>query len=200
MNVLLLASMANLTNVREALVITKDTIEKAGHTVNSDVLKSNLQEFIKKAEEDLILLYQNIEKSLKKADIVIAEISKSSSGIGFLVAQALNFRKPVLVLYAKGSSIPAPVPLKGQKSKLLYFKEYEQKELHNIIDNFLRDIKDKLDTKFILIISPEIDRYLEWAADYKRMHKAQIVRNSVEREMENDKEYEKFLEEQQTGQ
>jgi hypothetical protein len=47
--------------------------------------------------------------------------------------------------------------------------------------------------KFIFIISPEIDKYLEWVSNERRMHKSQIVREAIENQANKDKEYQEFL-------
>jgi len=43
--------------------------------------------------------------------------------------------------------------------------------------------------KFILIITPEIDRYLEWSSIERRMHKSQVVRAAIEKVIKRDGEY-----------
>lgn len=138
---------------------------------------------------------QEQEKGLKTADVVIADITASSGAVGYFVASALNQKKPVLVLrMKKAKKMRTPGPIIGNKSKLMQFKEYEtQEELESIINDFINFATKKLDTKFILIISPEIDRYLEWASDHKRMHKAQLVRNAIEKLMDEDEEWKEFL-------
>ena len=146
-------------------------------------------------EEDYLEIYRRNEKIILNSDVVVAEVSMSDSGVGYEIALALNNRKPVLAMYNEESVEPTAPPIMAGKSKLLTFVKYKEDEIPQIIDKYLKEVKRKIDTKFILIISPEIDRYLEWASDYKRMHKAQIVRNAVEKEMENDPDYEKFLKE-----
>ncbi len=162
-------------------------------TVNLDTERKKLMD---ETEEEMIKVFKRNTKTIKDSDVVIAEVSVSDSGVGYEIAYALNLRKPVLALYNEEAGEPTAPPIQVGKQKLLTFEKYNKKNLKNKIDRFFSDIKNKLDTKFILIISPEIDRYLEWASDYKRMHKAQIVRNAVEKEMESDKDYEKYQQEQ----
>lgn len=135
-------------------------------------------------------------KSIKDSDVIVADITDSSGAVGFHIASALAEKKPVLVLKKKSDkSGRIPGPIIGHKSKLLTFKEYlTDKERNEIINSFVTDAKKKLDTKFILIISPEIDRYLTWASQENRMHKAQIVRDAIEKIMKKDKAYKKFVE------
>lgn len=59
-----------------------------------------------------------------------------------------------------------------------------------------KEIKSRINIKFIFIISPAIDNYLEWAAEEKDTPKAEIVRESIENTMHKDKEYQLFLNQQ----
>ncbi len=170
-----------------------ETIKEMGidmNTINFDTQKTKLME---ETEDDMVKAFKRNTKSIKESDIVIAEVSASDSGVGYEIAYALNLRKPVLALYNEKAGEPTAPPIQVGTQKLLTFEKYNEDNLKNKIDKFFKDIRNKLDTKFILIISPEIDSYLEWAGKSKRMHKAQIVRNSVEKEMENDEEYQGYL-------
>lgn len=153
-------------------------------------------DYEKSTENEIVRAVGKMENELKNADIVVVENSYSVAGIGFEVATAVKDRKPTLVLMledkVRGKGF-GPHPMITLKHKRLSIKEYVEKDLEKIIKKFISDAKEKIDTKFILIISPEIDKYLEWAADYKRMHKAQIVRNAVEKEMERDPDYKEHL-------
>lgn len=136
-------------------------------------------------------IYSEAIKRIKNSDVLITEASYFlSPGVGFEVGYALHEKKPVLVLINDKSDVVLSEVIEGNPSKLLTNKKYSnQEKLREIIKKFLVSSKNILDTKFILIISPEIDRYLEWASENKRMHKAQIVRNAVEDMMKKDKEY-----------
>lgn len=171
-----------------------DIIRESGVEIDAANLETEKKKLFHETEEDMLKAFTRNSKSINGSDVVIAEVSVSDSGVGYEIAYALSLRKPVLALYNEDAEEPTAPPIQVGKQKLLSFQKYNQKTLKNIIDKFFIDIKYKLDTKFILIISPEIDRYLEWAAEQKRMHKAQIVRNAVEKEMENDKEYKTYSE------
>jgi 1-aminocyclopropane-1-carboxylate deaminase/D-cysteine desulfhydrase-like pyridoxal-dependent ACC family enzyme len=136
--------------------------------------------------------YQKLIASLKKIDFVVVEGTSPANGIGFLIATAINEKKPVLTLVdSKTKEKREAFWNFASKSKLLTFNEYELKTIEEVISQFNNSVKKVIDTKFILIISPEIDSYLQWASDNRRMHKAQVVRRAVEEVMRNDKEYKK---------
>lgn len=169
-------------------LVTK-SFNDLGVTIDESQLKRTPEEDSANFEE----AYKQNMKSLKNADVLVAEVTNLSSGIGFLISAALSQKKPVLTLFHKGSQKRPSTMLKGSSSnKLMFFREYDDTDISNITKSFLSNTKSILDTKFIMIISPEIDKYLEWAGDYKRMHKAQLVRNAIEEYMETDKDWQEF--------
>lgn len=148
-------------------------------------------DFLDKPIEEI---YVEASHRIKDADFVVAEASDFlSPGLGYELGLAIQLKKPVLVAMSKDSKHVMSEVIEGNPSKYFTLEKYSTSdELKTVVEKFFKEAKGKLDTKFILIISPEIDRYLEWAADHKRMHKAQIVRNAVEKQMEEDDEWKEF--------
>jgi nucleoside 2-deoxyribosyltransferase len=146
-------------------------------------------------QEDPVKAYQKNLNQIKKCDFVVAESTASTSGLGFLLSAAVAEKKPVLALNNESvSKLPAS-QLMGfaAKNKLVSVRNYQKSTLDAVFTEFFGEVRKILDTKFILIISPEIDGYLQWASDNRRMHKAQVVRRAVEKVMNDDKEYKKFV-------
>jgi hypothetical protein len=165
----------------------REQLEKLGVKVDFSYFTTTVEEDSAHPRDT----FKKVSNILKNADFIVADTTEYSSGIGFLIGAAYNNRKPVLVLFNKNSGKMASSILRSSssESKLLRFVEYTSDNLNNVLNGFVNDVKNMIDTKFILIISPEIDRYLEWAADERRMHKAQIVRSAIEDMIERDKEY-----------
>lgn len=169
----------------------KTNLENKGLQVDFSFFAKTLDDDFK----DLESSHARNQKLLKNCDFLVAEVTTFSSGIGYLIANTLNLKKPVIVLFNSKIGKLAPNAIKSSaiKSKLLKYVEYKtDEELDKILVDYVEEVKQKLDTKFILIISSQIDRYLEWASNDKRMHKAQIVRNAVEDMMGRDKEWKSF--------
>jgi nucleoside 2-deoxyribosyltransferase len=99
------------------------------HVVKPDVLEWE-EEFT--AEQ----IYTRDICWLKECDVVIAEVSNPSLGVGYEICYALRINKPVLCLYRKGIFLTRM--LTGNTSDGLVVKEYEEdRELKGIIDQFL---------------------------------------------------------------
>ncbi|MFW5702895.1 MAG: hypothetical protein ACOCXP_02925 [Candidatus Dojkabacteria bacterium] len=159
------------------------TISRAGE------LKNNKEEIVKALRKG--------DKELKESDVAIIDGTLSTSEIGFALSKAISEKKPVLLLEQNGIS---------EKDKLSFglveagnYRQVTKAQYRSIeevtkhIDSFLEDAKGKIDTKFILILPPEIDRYLNWAAELRRMHKAQVVRRAIEQVMQKDRDWKDFL-------
>lgn len=129
------------------------------------------------------------DKLIKDCDLLVIDISDLSYRQGFEIARAIDEKKVVIALELDSSNNSKDLP----KNKSLIVKKYSKENASTVLEKAIKEAESKLDSKFILIISPEIDRYLEWAAQNKRMHKAQLVRNAVEQQMKKDKEYREYL-------
>lgn len=173
-----------------------EQIKELGHDVlQYEVSKLNPQEMMGRSDTDIKNAHKKLSQYMRQADVYVTEITKASVGVGYEISQALSDKKPVLVLIHESEPFKSRATLLGNTSKLITYTKYQEDELGSIMKSFLDNAKSSIDTKFILIISPEIDKYLEWSASERRQHKAQIVRNAIEDTMEKDKEYKAFLKE-----
>jgi hypothetical protein len=153
-------------------------LKKQGHNVTVDSsLKSS----------------KKVEKSIRDTDILLVETTGTDLKVGYDISKALNEKKIVIALENEGSRGNTFNYVSDLDAKNLIVKKYNNKNIEESLDKAMDNAKKLMDTKFILIISPEIDRYLDWASQTKRMHKAQLVRNSIESAMKKDKDYRNFL-------
>jgi hypothetical protein len=142
---------------------------------------------------DLQQTHKNLIRRIREADIVVAEVTNPSNSIGYEIATAQAEKKPILVIFNSNKTERLANFFQGNDSKLFQVSPYKNAdEAVAAIKQFVNAARDMIDTKFILIISPEIDRYLEWTAEERRMHKAQVVRNAIEDMMAKDKDYKQY--------
>ena len=166
-------------------------VSVAGSKTNKHDLKDGV-EALKRIGHNVTVsdkISEKNDKLIKDCDLLIAEVSELNYKQGFEIARALDEKKVVIALEDNDSNNSKDLP----KNKSLIVKKYSSKDLVQVLEKAIKEAESKLDSKFILIISPEIDRYLEWAGQNKRMHKAQIVRNAVEQMIKKDKEYKDYL-------
>ncbi len=181
-------------SAKERYAKIKAAVSKSGSTVtHRQHEKLSTGEILKRTDKEIKDSYKLITMSMKSADVFIADITLPSVGVGVEIAQAMEERKPTLVLRYKNEKEAPIANIKANQSVLMTYREYDDNNIEEIIADFLKEAKEKLDTKFILIISPDIDKYLKWASDEYRMHKAQIVRDAIEDKMKKDKDYKDYL-------
>lgn len=137
--------------------------------------------------------YKDIETYLKQCDAFIAELSEPDSCIGYQIAQAINLKKPVLVLRYQSASYEPLTIIKDNKSPLLSYKTYSETSLPFIIRHFIKNAQEKVNSKFLMIISARLERYLEWNARELRRSKAEIIRESIEITMQSNQKYKEYL-------
>ncbi len=120
---------------------------------------------------------------IPKADIIVAEVSTKSFGVGYQVGLAVSQKKPVLLLRRSGSSSEAF--LGGLEHPCVQREEYKSNNLDEVVGKFLRenDIPTK-DMRFNFFIDRQIYNYLKWASLRTGKTKAEIIRELVLREID----------------
>ena len=126
----------------------------------------------------------NIEV-IPKCDIVIAEISTKSFGVGYDVGLAVSQKKPTLLL--RRDDISKEAFLNGLDHPYVQKREYNLKNIDSIIGTFLEqyDSQSK-DIRFNLFIDSKLNGYLQRSSFSKGKTKAEIVRELLLREMEGE--------------
>ena len=80
---------------------------------------------------------QSIE-SVKKADVVVMEVSGHSMSMGYLISKALEMNKPVVALHKKEHT---PNFIKGINDPKLLISEYDE----DILEEIFGEINDEFD-------------------------------------------------------
>lgn len=164
-----------------------------------------------------VSLVSNVEKKMLKGEnearksisydqieAVIIEGTHIASDTVYIIATALAYKKPVLYLIEKGHPIPEQLSyIRKDKNlgKNFYLKFYKStgKEVEAVIFDFLGLLesgvlmKEKVNVKFTLRVSPRIERYLNWKALGVKKSKAEYVRDILNKTAIEDKSYKSFL-------
>jgi 2'-deoxynucleoside 5'-phosphate N-hydrolase len=194
MKIYLTTSFRHKENIEEIITKVINYSRNEGHSINDifPIFENDTDErpIQGKSIEDS----NKVVKYIKNADIVVAELSHPSSGVGFEISLALTEKKPVLVLVHGQNKANLSALIKNNSSKYLTVKSYTSaSEIEGVLKYFFKDAKEKIDTKFILIIPPEIDKYLEWNARERGIPKAEITRDAIEKIMQKDEKYQEHV-------
>jgi nucleoside 2-deoxyribosyltransferase len=200
MNIYISVSISVCNESKDALRNLAKELKARGHKINDYRLSEDFQYKVQYSDKEMGEYYKNMMNAIKQCDVMIVDISSRSSGVGYEIGVAITEKKPILAVYSGSKEAHSSLSLASNPSKYLSVKNYtSDKSLLSLSEAFIKDAQQKIDTKFILIISPQIDKYLEWAASERRMHKAQVVREALEAQMNKDKEYQAFLKDMEKG-
>ena len=123
------------SSYRESYQEVINIVKQEGHTALSEVNP----EFQSSFPLNIKQVFQRDIKWIEKSNMMIAEISGPSLGVGFEISYGLYAREiPVLALYdAEVENVSAMIT--GCDSELLYVKAYSNsQELSEIIKSFLK--------------------------------------------------------------
>jgi len=177
-------------------------IKDAGHTIARDWIDNavaTLEDYKKgKIKIDRVEIYNKAVESILASDVVIIEGTVSSFSIGHQMTLALNKNKPTLVLiYNDGSDKKNKLQnsfINGIKSPFLTIAKYSSKEdIKRILARFLNQSTSHT-VKFNIVLSKEIENYLDWASFYYKINKSEFIRDMLTKHInENDLNYQKYI-------
>lgn len=147
--------------VRDALVTLK---YKLTYDWLEDTVKLSPKELYRKAKDAIYL-----------ADVVIAEVTYPSTGVGQQIGMANDRKIPVLAIY--NSQIkPAGRFTLGSENDLLKVSGYTVNNLKTVLQEKLEDIGKKRFVKFNFISTPEINGELEKESERIGVSKSELLR------------------------
>ena len=190
MRIYFTGSLHNRNIDREIYEQIISQVELMGHSVKSDHIMDTLAiDLEKQSASQRQAYYQQMKKWISSAEAVVCELSYPSTiNIGHEVSLALDMGKPIVGLYQKGRE---PGVLQGLASEKFILLEYSENELKNVIEYGLEEATSQIDVRFNFFVSPEIQQYLDWIAKYKRTPRAVYLRELLERDMKENKDWKK---------
>lgn len=163
------------------------TMSKFGHRVTENTLSPTVKHVYSLNDEEKVKYYRNVLKWISNSDIVVAETSYPSIGVGFEISLALEKGKPVVVLHEDKNT---PHFLEGVESDKLIVSHYNQETLVSVLQSSLDYASGFQDIRFNFFISPEIGNYLDWISKQKKLPRAVYLRKLIEEDMNRNKEFE----------
>lgn len=124
--------------------------------------------------------------SVKKADIVVMEVSGHSMSMGYLISKALEMNKPVIALHKKEY---IPNFIKGIGDQKLVISEYCETDVEEVVEKALKKAASLIDVRFNFFVNSKILNYLDWVSQKKMLPRSVFLRNLIEREMKKEKEF-----------
>lgn len=169
-----------------------------GHTIARDWLDEAIKHLNDKEKHpvDWKEIFHEISKSVLASDAAIFENTVSSFSTGYQLSLALERRKPVLLLYAKGEKRDYKDTFAaGIESDLITLREYTSDNLKIVLsDFFAKSARGGEKIRFNFFVDKNIENYLDWAAFTYKKSKADILRELVNDQMlRSDLQYKNYL-------
>lgn len=134
---------------------------------------------------------------LKKADAVVAEVSRFDIVFAAKIVAALSAKKRVLCLYAADKKPKGLNAFSGRAFQYLTVKEYGEKNLKNVLAGFLSGLEkeEKLSKakRFNFFLPQEMEEFLDWWQLKKKQPKSELVRDLIKEKIGEEKEYGLYL-------
>jgi hypothetical protein len=127
----------------------------------------------------------NIE-GVKRADVIVADLTHYSFSQGFLVAAALQYKKPIL---AVSRNAIGGHTASGITNPLFDYKRYsDSASLKQIVDAFLdKNTVHTKDLRFNMFLTRHIFKYLEETSRETGKSRSEIIRALVKRKAEENR-------------
>lgn len=163
-------------------------LKEMGHKViHEHITTVPLEKVFSMPDKDKVAYYKKVLGWISKADVIIAEVSfPSTLNVGHEVSIALEKGKPVIALYVDGKESPF---FQGNQSEKLIYTKYSFVNLKPVLQQNLDAVENLSDARFNFYISPEINRYLDWVSQHKKLPRAVFLRSLLEKAMKADKNY-----------
>jgi hypothetical protein len=177
----------------------RDEIVNLGHNISRDWIDYSINVASKNIEDiPSHKLYKDIMTAILTSDAVIFDITVRSMSVGHQITQALNAGKPVLVIRRKKKKESLKkLFLEGSDYKDLQVSEYKNAdEIQKLIKQFLNKYDKKTQKRFNLVMSGAQENYISWASFNYKKTKTDIIHESIDRMIEKDPVYKKYLERQ----
>lgn len=180
-----IASKSNLQKDIEVFRLIRSVVLDLGHELARDWIEEEYN-FMTSGKQHTTIDWKAVNEenmeAIARADLVIAEASAKSFSTGFQVANAVQQKKPVLILTyndALGGTFGSGIAPDFVSSKV-----YTKETLRETITDFIGENEiDNKDLRFNFFIDRKIHNYLRWASYKTGKNKSEILRDLILREI-----------------
>lgn len=158
-----------------------DQLEQERHEVFAEVLSEHLPDFSEVSSQKLRQWNKEWSSYIRECDFALVEGSYPSTiHIGFEVGLILARGKPVVLIYQKRRD---PIFINTFISNRLIKSEYEENNLHQVLQWAIEGVEQVSSRRFTFFISSEIDEYLSDVVEESGTSRSEYIRGLIEREM-----------------
>ncbi len=184
MNVYFTASLVGKKEYQKNYTAIIDYLKAKGYNVVADhILNVTESQVSLQTREERLTFHKKLEGWIQSCDFMIAETSFPSISVGYEISMALQYRKPVLILYSVGDP---PSLFAYHDDEKIVAEKYTPGTVKELIDNFINYVHGATDTRFTFFITPQIARYLEKISKRKKLPKSVYLRHLIEEDAQRN--------------
>lgn len=177
MNVHFSAPLQDIAQHLDKYQLITSTIEKSGHALVNNWLKGGKSKQTHFSDKEWGDINSDTLASIMAADVIIIEASTPSFSMGYIAAQALAQKKPLLLLFEVRTQ-PYILDTNNSLKRTGIYKN--NRELEQIVAAFLKDNDtDAKDLRFNMVLDRESYNLLQWESVHTGKTKAQIIREMI---------------------
>ena len=171
--------------IAENHVLTRDWLPKTEYRIaRGDVDVIDIKE-----------IYRACIEALNEADLVIVEDTVSNFSTGHQITLAILRQKPTLVLWhGQKHRHFKKMFIHGIESDFLETAQYDKTNYREIIIKFIKKYEQiKQKNRFHLVLNSVERKYLDWAQFHKEKSRTRVIREAIEKIIDEDQDYQNYL-------
>ncbi|MGI5826760.1 MAG: hypothetical protein ACOX50_05115 [Patescibacteria group bacterium] len=139
-------------------------------------------------------LFKKVTNAIDEADISVIEYTVPNFSSSHQIMYSILKRKPTLVMRLQKDNSFSDSYLEAIESPFLLVKEYTLKNYKEILDEFIGycQIEDGLN-RYNVVLDKKQKYYLDWASSKRVKSRSEMIREAIDRIVEEDEEYKKYI-------
>ena len=167
MNVYFTSSVVGKKDLLPNYLKIIDLLKTKGYVVQSEhIINVTEADIHIKTREERLKFHRKLETWIQRCDFMVVESSFPSISVGYEISLALQYRKPVLILYSVGDP---PSLFAHHSDEKVVCDKYTSDTVEEIIDQFITFVRSASDTRFTFFVTPQIAAYLEKVSQKEKM-------------------------------
>lgn len=162
-------------------------LKKLGYQVSDQITNKEKKDIENLSSKQLNENFEGVLSSIKKADVVVAEVSYSSTSVAFEVVSALNLSKKVLLVHEPTGHTTL---LEANKDRNMSVCEYKKDNLEEKITESMKKVEREMDVRFNFFIPKNLLTQLDKVLSNEGVaNKSEYIRRLIEKDMKKNKRY-----------
>lgn len=138
--------------------------------------------------------FEMIVDAINRSDFVVIEYTVPNFSSTHQIMHSIFRRKPTLILRLEKDNTYKDSYMEWMGSEYLTIKEYDLKTLQNIMKEFIKDVGIGYGLqRFNLVLDRKHKYFLDWATENYEKSRSEIVRDLMDKAIEENDEYSKYL-------